>query len=70
MKYSTVRKKLNFDSDMHELACITHYLQNTTSPVAELYKSVSITYLQNHLNLLTQGSDSFQLEWDIPFPPP
>ena len=70
MKYSVFRKKLDLIGDRtHELACITHYLQNSkTSLESKLYESSGVTYLHKYLHM--QPQDLPFLEWDVPFPAP
>jgi DNA (cytosine-5)-methyltransferase 1 len=75
--YSEIRKKLNIEVDKktdNDLACLTHYFQNSTNGVSQYFKPQAKQYLSKLYEKLNIVEDSdFQyylpIKWDIPFPP-
>jgi DNA (cytosine-5)-methyltransferase 1 len=75
--YSEIRKKLNIEVDKktdNDLACLTHYFQNSTNGVSQYFKPQAKQYLsQLHekLNIVEESDFQYYLpiKWDIPFPP-
>jgi DNA (cytosine-5)-methyltransferase 1 len=75
--YSDIRKKLNIEVDKktdNDLACLTHYFQNSTNGVSQYFKPQAKQYLSelhDKLNIVEEPDFQYYLpiKWDIPFPP-
>ncbi len=76
-KYTTIKSKLDFEikkSDDNSLAYITHYFQNSSDEISEIYKAKSKDYI---LDLQEKGlivsepelEQYLPIKWDVPFPP-
>ncbi|MFH0894775.1 MAG: DNA (cytosine-5-)-methyltransferase [Bacteroidota bacterium] len=77
VKYSAIRKKLNFQIDRNTtegLAHLTHYFQNHKNGVSAFFKPGATEYLKElHEKIDVFEENGFQyylpIKWDIPFPP-
>ncbi|MFP9117000.1 DNA (cytosine-5-)-methyltransferase [Flavobacterium sp. RNTU_13] len=77
IKYSKIREKLKIDVNRNTdngLANLTHYLQNQSEDVSEIYRPEAeehLSYLHEKLNLVEEPDFQYYLpiKWDIPFPP-
>lgn len=75
-KYSKIKKDLEIEISKEnknkddELAFLTHYLQNSDSPIESYYAEKAKNYIDQFYNGFNFSNNREEIEWDIMFPPP
>jgi DNA (cytosine-5)-methyltransferase 1 len=76
IKYSKIKNDLEIETSKEnknkddELAFLTHYLQNSDSPIGSYYVKKAENYINQFDTSFNFSNNREEIEWDVTFPPP